>query len=247
MALGREVMEELGVEIGDGVDLAASPDGPTVPGRVVGEVVLASPFFTSFSPGVGAAIDASTYRSLGGVDWESGVVLVRYDRDADDLLTFNRVEDALSTNEAFEASDRQGTTGLDRVRAVPVLLIAGLLLLVAAALGHVLLVSVGAHRRDLAVLSALGMANRQLSTSVVVHGAIVAAGACVLGVPLGVIVGRIAWTRIASYVVVVDRPIVPILLLGLLAAALGAVALAATYLPARQARRLRPASVLRTG
>ena len=37
------------------------------------------------------------------------------------------MEDALGTNEAFEASDRQGTTGLDRVRVVPVLLIAGLL------------------------------------------------------------------------------------------------------------------------
>ena len=79
-------------------------------------------------------------------------MLVRYDRDADGLETFNESKSAVGTDEAFEASDRQGATGLDRIRLVPVLLIGGLLLLVAAALGHVLLVSVGMHRRDLAVL-----------------------------------------------------------------------------------------------
>jgi len=213
---------------------------------VVGEVVLASPYFTTFAPGHGAAIDASTYRALTGLDGaEGGVVLVKYDRGADALETFNKVEAAVGTDEAFESSDRQGATGLDRIRLVPVLLIAGLLLLVAAALGHVLLVSIGTHRRDLAVLSALGMTNRQISASVVIHGAFVAAVACSIGIPAGVLAGRLTWGEIASYVVVVNRPIAPLTLLGAVVVVLVVVALAVTYLPARQARRFRPATVLR--
>lgn len=246
IALGGALMRAIGVAIGDGVALSSSTGGPTVPGRVVGEAVLASPWFTAFSPGEGAAIEASTYRALGLSDGaEAGVVLVKYDRDADDLETFNRVEAAVGTDEAFETSDLQGATGLDRIRLVPVLLIAGLLVLVAAALGHVLLVSIGTHRRDLAVLSALGMTNRQISASVVVHGTFVAAVACVIGVPVGVMAGRLTWDEIASYVVVVDRPIAPLMLLGAIVAVLVAVALAVTYVPARQARRIGPATVLR--
>ena len=90
------------------------------------------------------------------------------------------------------------------------------------------------------------MTNRQISASVVVHGTFVAAVACVVGVPLGVMVGRLTWSEIASYVVVVNRPIAPLMSLGMIAAVLVAVALAATYIPARQARRIRPANILRT-
>ena len=125
------------------------------------------------------------------------------------------------------------------------LLISGLLLLVAAALGHVLLLSVSAHRRDLAVLSALGMTHRQISASVVVHGAFAAAAACVIGVPVGVMVGRLVWGEIASYVIVVNRPIAPLTLLGLIVGVLALVALMITYIPARQAQRIPPATVLR--
>lgn len=246
VALGSETMRMIGVGIGDGVSLSTSRGGPSVSGRVVGEVVLASPYFTTFAPGDGAAIDASTARALGGSsDAATPVLLVKYDRDADGLETFNKVEAALGTDEAFEASDRQGATGLDRVRLIPVLLIAGLLSLVAAALGHLLLVSVGLHRRDLAVLSALGMTNRQTSASVVVHGSLVAGVACVIGVPLGVMAGRLTWDAIASYVIVVNRPVAPLALLGAIVGVLVVVALAVTYIPARRARHIRPATTLR--
>ena len=90
------------------------------------------------------------------------------------------------------------------------------------------------------------MTNRQISVAVVVHGAFIASVACVIGVPLGVMVGRLTWSEIASYVVVVNRPIAPLMSLCAIAAVLVAVALAATYVPARQAGRIRPATVLRT-
>ena len=69
--------------------------------------------------------------------------------------------------------------------------------------------------------------------------------ACVLGVPVGVMAGRLSWDEIASYVVVVNRPIAPLMLLVAIVMVLVVVALAVTYIPARQARRIRPATVLR--
>ena len=54
IALGAEVMHRLGLDLDDDVVIGAVPDGPTIPGRVVGESVLASPYFVSFEPGAGA-------------------------------------------------------------------------------------------------------------------------------------------------------------------------------------------------
>jgi ABC-type antimicrobial peptide transport system permease subunit len=78
-----------------------------------------------------------------------------------------------------------------------------------------------------------------------VHGTFVVAVACVIGVPVGVLAGRLTWDEIASYVVVVNRPIAPLTLLTTIVAVLVAVALVVTYIPARQARRIRPAVALR--
>jgi predicted lysophospholipase L1 biosynthesis ABC-type transport system permease subunit len=236
VALGAKELDALDVRIGDAVTVGADVDGATIPGRVVGEVVLASPYFIAFAPGTGAATVASTYTTLGVPEaFALPNILVRYAAGADALRTFNSIESALGTAEAFEAADRQGTTGLDRIRVVPVLLIIGLLLLVAIALAHVLLVSVHGRRRDLATLSAIGFSRRQTWAAVVLHGTAIAVVVSLVGVPLGVVLGRLAWTWIADEFVVVARPIAPTVgLIGLLALLI-VVAVAAALPPAARA------------
>ncbi len=247
VALGSKVLDALGLDIGDDVTVSARPNGPTIDGQVVGEVVLASPYFISFAPGTGSATVASTFTALGEpVEWTSAVILVRYARGADQLKTFNAVEAALGTTEAFEAADRQGQTGLARIRTVPILLIVGLLALVAAAVAHVLLVSIHRNRRDLAVLRAMGLSNQQAWTSVVVHGSVIAVITGATGLTIGVIVGRITWNWIATDLFVVSRPLAPLVFLGALGAALVALANLAALQPARKVLRAQPADVLRT-
>lgn len=65
-----------------------------------------------------------------------------------------------------------------------------------------------------------------------------------IGIPVGVIVGRWAWTALADNLGTVAEPIVPVLAL-VLAVPLVIVNLVA-FVPGRIAARLRPATVLRS-
>ena len=68
--------------------------------------------------------------------------------------------------------------------------------------------------------------------------------ALVVGVPLGLVVGRSAWTAIAAPSNVIVRIDVHTLGLAVLVAGVTAIAAAAAIWPGRQAARLRPADAL---
>jgi predicted lysophospholipase L1 biosynthesis ABC-type transport system permease subunit len=244
IALGPKTLAEVGVSVGDEVALSLTPTGRSVRGRVVGEVVLASPFFFDFAPGTGAATVAATFDALGD-DSSSGIIIVRYADGADDRRTFAAVAAALGTFDAFETADRQNVSGLGRMRLVPILLLVGLLVLVAAAVAHVLLTSGARRRRDVAVLRALGFTRQQSWASVTIHASLVVVAACLVGIPLGVVLGRTIWDSIAANFYVVPRPIVPMDLLMLLVAALVVVAVMASLVPGARVIGPRPAAVLR--
>ena len=246
IAVGPKTMDELGLQLGQRVELSMTPDGPTRSGRVVGEVVLASPYFFDFAPGTGAATTASTFAGLiePGEDGV-GIIMVRYADDADPRRTFTEIEQRLGSVDAFETADRHGVSGLDRVRLVPILLLFGLLALVAAAVTHVLLLSASGHRRDVAVLRALGFTRAQSGASVAVHASLLAVAACAIGLPAGIVAGRAVWNRIAAELYVVPRPMAPVALLALITVTLLVVANTAALVPAVRAARLKPALVLR--
>jgi len=70
--------------------------------------------------------------------------------------------------------------------------------------------------------------------------------ALLVGVPLGVVLGRWAWTALADNLGTVAEPIVPVLALVVAVPLVVAIANAAAYVPGRIAARLRPATVLRS-
>ena len=114
-----------------------------------------------------------------------------------------------------------------------VLAVTGLVALVQVALG---LSARG--RADLAVLRCLGMPRRRAGRSVLVAALWIGATALVVGVPLGVVAGRLSWQAVAATTDFAAEPRTPVtvavLLLGLLAvvSALGAVAGALAVRPA---------------
>jgi ABC-type antimicrobial peptide transport system permease subunit len=97
-----------------------------------------------------------------------------------------------------------------------------------------------------AVLRAIGFTTRQSGVAVMVHATFLATVACAVGIPIGLLLGRIAWAQIAASLYVVPRPIVPALLVALLAVLLAGVANLASILPAMRAMRLEPATILHT-
>src|SRR5438874_1289115 len=135
---------------------------------------------------------------------------------------------------------------LQNVRTLPKALAVFLALLGVAALGHALVTTVRRRRHDLAVLGAIGLRPRQSAACIFWQAMTVALVALAVGIPLGVVAGRVSWRWVAN-----STPLLyvgPIAALAIVVAIPVAIVLAnvlAAY-PATRAAGVRPAEVLRT-
>ena len=90
--------------------------------------------------------------------------------------------------------------GLDDVRGFPLMAAGALVLAGVIATSHALVVTVRRRRRELGVLSSLGFAPRQRRAVVFAQATTIALVALAIGVPLGMLVGNLVWSAIASSV-----------------------------------------------
>jgi ABC-type lipoprotein release transport system permease subunit len=133
-----------------------------------------------------------------------------------------------------------------RVQGMPLLLGAALGLLALLTIAHLLITSVRRRRRDLAVLRTLGFTRGQVRGTVAWQAGTLVLAALVIGIPLGIVCGRLAWqvfTNQLGILPVVDLPVLS--LAAMLPAALAAAAVAAA-LPAESAARTQPGRILRS-
>lgn len=127
------------------------------------------------------------------------------------------------------------------------LLVAVLFASVAAvSLGLSLSASVRRNSRDLAILRSLGFTGRQLSAAVAWHATIVVLVGLVIGVPLGVVASIRVWRSFADQLDVLAEPDSPVLLVIASVVLALLVANAVAVVPARAARRLQVAMLLRS-
>jgi hypothetical protein len=78
-----------------------------------------------------------------------------------------------------------------------------------AALGLTLVASVRRRRRDLALLKTLGFTRRQLASAIAWQSTVAVGLGTIVGVPLGIIVGRFLWGLFAREINAVPSPTVP--------------------------------------
>ena len=128
----------------------------------------------------------------------------------------------------------------------PAILASGLAMGAIVALALTLVASVRRRRRDLALMKTLGFVHRQLSAVVSWQASVTAAFGVVLGVPVGIIVGRALWSLFAHAIDAVPDPTVPASQVAL--AVVGTLVLAnvVALLPGRNAARTPTALLLRT-
>jgi len=131
------------------------------------------------------------------------------------------------------------------IGSTPVVLAAGLALGAIVALGLTLAASVRRRRRDLALLKALGFTQGQLSSALAWQATLTATIGALVGIPLGVIVGREMWRLFALSLNAVPDPTVPGLSVVLVAAGTLLFANFVAALPGRSAARTSTALVLR--
>lgn len=129
----------------------------------------------------------------------------------------------------------------------PLLLGAVLVLCGAAALIHLLVVSVSRRRRENGLLKALGFVRGQAAAVVFWQATTVAVIGIAAGVPLGLAAGRVIWRAFAGNLGVVAVPVLPGGLITLLAAGVLAAAAVIAIIPALAAARAHPAPALRAG
>ena len=127
----------------------------------------------------------------------------------------------------------------DSIETIPTVLGVGLAAGAVVALGITLVASVRRRRRDLAIMKTLGLSARQLATVVAWQASVAVLIGTVVGVPLGIVVGRQLWDLFARGIQAVPAPVVPTLLVT--AVSLGAIVLAnvVAVIPGRIARARR--------
>ena len=133
-----------------------------------------------------------------------------------------------------------------RVQDLPFLLGVALSLLALLTITHLLLTSVRRRRRDFAVLRSLGLTRRQVRSAVGWQAGTLTAAALCLGVPAGIVCGRVAWQVFAHQLGILPVVVLPTLALGVLVGVALALAVAVAAGPGEAAARARPAEILRS-
>ena len=155
----------------------------------------------AIAPVPDAAVELATFVGVDLADDADAAAEVRIQERLEELdifgyspLIFNG---AVRPPEVIEA---------DATRSIPVVVAASLAVVGALALGIIMWGSVRSRRRDLAVLRALGFCPRQVRWSVRIQSLAITVTAFVVGVPLGVIAGRLLWRTFAAQLGVVPDP-----------------------------------------
>jgi hypothetical protein len=244
IALGRLAGKSLSVKVGDALTLDAG--GRSLTFRVTGLVVVPS---IGSNAGVGqdgvvtpdgmARLDATARPAAALLSIRAGAPRRTFDR----LARLMGVDPTDFAEEPI-GSRPASIINVARARAIPIFLAALFGALAVLTVAHVMLTSIRNRRRDIAVLSALGADRGWLTRAVHWQATSVALLPAVVGLPIGVLAGRLVFRVFADSIGAVDDATTPLLLTLAVGGGLLVLANAAAVLPARRARHLPPAAVL---
>ncbi|HXC19425.1 MAG TPA: FtsX-like permease family protein [Acidimicrobiales bacterium] len=132
------------------------------------------------------------------------------------------------------------------IGATPVLLATGLAAGAVIALALTLIASVRRRRRDLAIMKTLGFTRRMIAAAVAWQATIDGLIGAVIGIPLGILLGRELWTLFARDINAVPQPTVPASAVILVGFGALVVAIIASAWPGRRAATTPAGLVLRS-
>ncbi len=255
IALGERTLEQLGLSVGDDVVARANNDQPSRL-HIVGRVVLPGtgtyPGSDKTSLGEGAVVTQAALRRLGPHFHQNDFVVAFRDRASPKararIVSKARAIATTDDPEGFSVSGVRKPSDVlsyERVRSTPIVLAIVLALLALATVAHALVTAVRRRRREFAMLETLGFTRRQVSASVAWQATTVAVIAMLVGVPLGIVLGRAGWTSLANDLGTLPEPVVPAIGIALAIPMVIALVNLVAYVPGRLASRVSPAVVLR--
>ena len=251
IALGTKTASAIGARIGDRVRVA----GPGGAGRyrVVGRVVL--PTFSTpdgdqgdlQAVADGAAFTGAGLASLADRGPAPARIVVRWQPGADVDAAAARFADLPGgVSRPLGATVPLEVDRFGQLHVLPWLLGGFLALIGMLAVGYGVVSAVGRRRRDIAVLKTLGFRRRQVYETIGTQASVFGIVGLVLGIPVGVIVGRTAWDVVSGRTGLASYPAVPVLAVIAFAVVTLLLVNLVAVLPARRAARVLPAVVLRS-
>ena len=221
-----------------------------VPVRVVGRAVL-PPGDALGRLGQGVIVTrAGILRLAGGKVRTPYIIAVQFRPGVDEKRAEQRLTSLLTNvDPAFflvPTAKPNDLVNFGRIQNLPLILGFVLALLAAITLIHLLSTSTRRRRRDLAILKTLGFVRGQVARTVAWQATTLAVVAVVLGVPVGVAIGRVAWRAFAQQLGVVPQVVTPVAAVLLVVPATMALANLVAVVPAALAARTRTATVLRS-
>ena len=251
IVLGERTLAAFGGHLGETVDVSIA-GFRSHPLKVVGTAVFPT-MDDTLALGKGAALTAAGLDSLvprGLAIPPMDTLFVRFRPSAAtgqaELNDFAAREARLGPFLTVGPTIPADVVNFGRAQDLPLFLGAALSLLALLTIAHLLLTSVRRRRRDFAVLRTLGFTRRQVRGAVSWQAGALTGAALGIGIPAGILCGRLAWRVFADQLGIVPATVVPLATLGVLVPAALALALAIAAVPGESAARARPAEILRS-
>jgi predicted lysophospholipase L1 biosynthesis ABC-type transport system permease subunit len=242
LALAPRTMDELHAHVGDVVHVGTGA-GRTM--RVVGTALLPTTSHTGYDTSAWMTADAlqTVLPPDATADFTEDYVLVAWRRGANVVAAQRRLAGLAEFSGPAELPP--AVVSLGEQRSLPFALAAFFALLASATVAHALVTTVRRRAHDLAVLRAVGFTRRNVRMAIAWQSTWLAVAGLVLGLPLGILAGRIAWRQLADNFPVFYAPPLAVIALVLIVPVAIAVVNVLAAAPARAATRDRPAQVLR--
>jgi hypothetical protein len=265
IALGTQTLDAARAQVGSTVSTSIiTPSGKTITGplRVVGEIafppvigagglgngaVMALPAVLQFACGESPTTDRCRNilnKKIEGDGFTNWGVLVAVTPTLEGHAVLASLEQRLSS----DVNVITAPTNLVNFGAsvnFPELLGLTLAIFGVATLLHLLLVSVARRRRELALLKVLGFVRLQVRAAVCWQALTIGVVGIVVGVPIGIAIGHVAWGAFVHDVGAIPSTVVPVGQLAVIGVAVVGVGLLLALLPSTLASNVRPAVALR--
>jgi predicted lysophospholipase L1 biosynthesis ABC-type transport system permease subunit len=261
VVLGATTLAELHERVGDTVRVGASGTGFSTL-RIVGTATMPSIGVAGSSHlemGTGALLSYTLIppkaRNVFDVQQPGpNAILVRFKKGANPAIATASLQSIIRKNPQIQG-DGGSVEGVERPAEIlnyrtlgttPAVLGAALAAGAVIALGLTLVSSVRRRRTDLALLKSLGFTRRQLASAIAWQASVAVGIGCVIGIPLGLALGRFLWDLFVHQIHAVPDPTIPTLSVVLIG--VGAVILAnvVAAVPGRIAARTPAAQLLRS-
>jgi FtsX-like permease family len=213
VAVGRRTLDVLDVDIGDRVTVATASGSVDV--TVTGTVIVPEVGGTAEGLGDGGVLTLEGLSQL-AEDAQPNLALLRFSPGQREVALESFRALSNDTLPIVEPYLPLSLYQFVRIRSFPLVLSLVLATLALATLVHTLIGVGRTRRREFAVLSALGFTRSQMLRSTLWQATFLAVVALVVGLPLGIIGGRLGWAAIERRLGIPDEPAVPVVVLLLL-------------------------------